>query len=93
MERFLTEQEPVKEDEDDEALSEGAEEEAAEAAPKRGGGAFGRACALSEPMQAFLGEETMARNQVGGLRRLGIRVFALQLKAVYDWLVHSAHRW
>lgn len=34
------------------------------ASKKRGGGGFGGLCVLSEPLQAFVGEETMIRTQI-----------------------------
>jgi hypothetical protein len=64
VERFLEEQEPVEEDDEDEQVP--ADEESEVAAPKRkGGGGFSCPCALSQPLQAFLGEEMLARSEVG----------------------------
>jgi hypothetical protein len=66
VERFLDEQEPL--EEEDEAEQASAEEDVEVAAPKKkGGGGFSRPCALSQPLQAFLGEEMLARSEVGGV--------------------------
>jgi hypothetical protein len=62
VERFLEEQDPL--EEDDEAEQVSAAEELEVAVPKKKGGGFSRPCALSEPLQALLGEETMARSEV-----------------------------
>lgn len=66
VERFLDEQEPL--EEEDEAEQASAEEDVEVAAPKKkGGGGFSRPCALSQPLQEFLGEETLARSEVGAV--------------------------
>ena len=75
VERFLDEQEPL--EEEDEAEQASAEEDVEVAAPeKRGGGGFSRPCALSQPLQAFLGEETLARSEVGAVCHHQNLVFA-----------------
>lgn len=69
VEAFLAEQEPLEEENEDEE-----EEEEEAAAPRRAGGGGGSG--LSEAMQAFLGEKSLARPQA---RRQTFEVYVAYL--------------